>query len=317
MIGMVEFAKREKRKENRTGTSTQPKERMEQRTRLSFDDVRANPIYLRNVATNTDKELERQTDEISLDDRVDISLESEIIQCAPNPIVSDFLRKEHFDETHYLTPGPILYTLFIDKEKFSTDLQKQLDAFFKELNYNGEFEFQIPRKEFKDILMKYAGIRALIAGNCGELANFLYEVEENPEPSVGNFDAFIKELEQEVPENMVKLIRAQSNIGHAFTLICYRQDENTIVELIQAWLGKYSVTDSLSSANYYTNHELAKMFNDMHESLNIDSSKKYFKHVFLLDNDKKIDKFEIMYYDSKILHETPEEYAKRIASKGM
>ena len=37
---MVEFAEREKKKENRTGIPTQLKERMEQRTGLSFDDVR-------------------------------------------------------------------------------------------------------------------------------------------------------------------------------------------------------------------------------------------------------------------------------------
>lgn len=239
---------------------------------------------------------------------------------ALRPIVSEKLREVDFDETHYLALGPMLFSLYYSDSADDDDLKECLRTFCLE---SIDIE-QIFEQRGTEILERYPKIRARITetGNCGEMANFLYEVQgegEGEEESYeGDFDAFIKELGQEVPENRVKLIRANANIGHAFTLICYKTDNKTVIELIQAWHGEYSVRDSLEGENIYINHDLARMFDDMHKSIRKNRGKHYLKEVFLLENTKikkEIKNFDITDWKFNILPESPKEYADRIASK--
>lgn len=303
--------------------------------------------FLRNVN-------DRQ--EFYADDRGEISSESEVIQCArrdrkkekwkqgrgrldwkhgrkkgfnkknltfeedtdiivPRPIVSDKMREKNFDETNYLAPGAMLLPLYYSELPCDVDLRECIRTFCLE---SIDFE-QIIEQKGMEILEKYPEIRARVTetGNCGALANFLYEEEENP--SEGNFDEFINELGQEVHENKVKLIRVVSNIGHDFTLICYNQNDKTVIELIQAWQGEFSVKKSLEdeTGNFYTNYELVNIFRAMHKSIKSKKGRRYFNKVFLgvaLDVNS-IEHFDIKNWGVKILNEQPEEYAERIASK--
>ena len=209
-----------------------------------------------------------------------------------------------------------------DKKKIVEEFENNINGFLTELHYDN-LDLKISRQELSKILPKYPVIRELYTGNCGEMANFLYEVKGvgEEESHEGDFEAFIEELGQEVPKNNVKLIKVDANIGHEFTLICYKMDNKkngkTVIELIQAWQDEYSVRDSLRGGNIFINDDLIRMFGSMHRSIRENPGEEYFKKVFLLDNTKikKTDKFDLNKWDVKILVETPQGYAEQIASK--
>lgn len=306
------------------------------------------------------------------DDRVGISSESEVVQCAPrdrktekwkqgrgrlgwkygrktgfdmkhqtfgedtdvtslenketvlHPIVSDIMREADFDETHYSAPTSMLLPLFwgVDSPRDPV-LCQYIDRCCRRYNFEiGDPEVeQIIEVNGEEILRDYPVIKKYVTetGNCGGLADFLYEEKE--ESSEGNFDVFIEELGQEVPIDTVKLIRVQANIGHAFTLICYKQNDETVIELIQAWQGEYSVKKSLDSAagNFYVKDRLVHKFRVMHESIKSKQGSRYFNEVFLgvvLDKKKNINNLEITHLNIKnLVGEKPETYAERIAKR--
>lgn len=115
------------------------------------------------------------------------------------------------------------------------------------------------------------------------------------------------------------ILREKGKYRHVFTLICYKQGDEQVVELIQAWQGKYSGKKSLNDAgvkNIYHNSELADMFDAMHTDMTNETGRRFYDQVFLeADLKQGIDKFEITHLDVKTLTERPGQYAEWIASK--
>lgn len=248
---------------------------------------------------------------------------------ALRPVVADALRSVDFDETHYLSPEMLIQTLYWDSNP-SNDrgLRACIAELYREEKQAAASEQELEaaamdliERRSRDILGRCLEVREYVTetGNCGGMANFLLEKREEETAEHSNFDAFITELRQNVRADTVKLISVQANIGHAFTLICYEQAGETVVELIQAWQGEYSVKKSLdgSGREIYTNQELADMFCVMHRGLTQKRGRQLYDAVFLGAKLKGgIDQLEIDRMIVKTINEMPESYAGRMAAKG-
>lgn len=141
-------------------------------------------------------------------------------------------------------------------------------------------------------------------GNCGTLANYLYEKTSGKNISEADrkhtkdddlkLSAFLNEI-QSPNEEEVKIIRVSSTIGHDFTLFVYESN----VEIIQAWQGLYNVQTWLKKSQNVWDIEDFK--NKIHILEDIDSEN-YNKVLFELFNVKEadIDKqpFGIVYFIS-------------------
>lgn len=227
-----------------------------------------------------------------------------------------------FDETHYVAPVVLLESFYWDT--VSSDdcgLRDYIREICTKLDFEKDYAivYKIFEEKGKKIIEDCPGIRECVTetGNCGGVANFLFE--GNTSTDEDDFNKLMQELREEVPEDKVKLIKIQANIGHVFTLICYKQGDKTVVELIQAWQGKYSVKKSLNDAgvkNIYSNSELADIFDAMHTDMTNETGRRFYDQVFLeADLKQGINKFEITHLDVKTLNERPGQYAERIASK--
>ncbi len=176
----------------------------------------------------------------------------------------------------------------------------------------------------KDEILAIPGIIEYFTstGNCGGMANYLFKVPGGtkiPILKVENGSAdmswLIGELNKEIPDGKMKLIKIISSFGHAFTLICYNQEERGFVELIQAGQGEYSVQDSLKKGqgNIFSTESLIAKLWEITE--NGSQSNEYFKELFLLD--KPDSPFGIIQMDIKLLDMTPEQYAEQLLNKSL
>ena len=246
------------------------------------------------------------------------------IETIPYPIVSGIMRQNNFNEINYVAPGSLLVSLYLDTDSTNDlGLRKSIIKLRPNFDLNAEFDVvsDTLQEIGEEILEISPELKARITstGNCGTLATFLYG--DTISSKNEDFDKFINKLEQDVPADRVKLIRVAFNIGHTITLICYKQYNETVVELIQAWQDQYSVKKSLNKAkrNIYINHDLADKFRTMHNNIKSRQGKAYFKRIFLgakLKDDKnKLNKLEITHLNDQILEEKPDQYARRISSK--
>lgn len=238
----------------------------------------------------------------------------------PTPVVARLLWEKNFNETDYISWGTLVESGYWGGSNTSTCIQEIMNPFLDEAQSNfNEIAFLK-----KDEILAIPGIKEYLTstGNCGAMANYLFDVPsdaEMPTLKVKNGSAdmgfLIGELNKEIPDGKMKLIKINSSFGHAFTLICYNQGKQGFVELIQAWQGEYSVQDSLRKGLdniFSTKLLIAKLWEI---TLNGPQSNEYFKELFLLD--KPNAPFGIKQMDIKLLDMTPEQYAEQLISKSL
>lgn len=214
------------------------------RGKLNWKHGRKNGFDMKHQVFEEDTDVEDFAEE-------DIDVGDFAEEVALRPIVSDILREKKFDETHYVAPVVLLESFYWDT--VSSDdcgLRDYIREICTKLDFEKDYAivYKIFEEKGKKIIEDCPGIRECVTetGNCGGVANFLFE--GNTSTDEDDFNKLMQELREEVPEDKVKLIKIQANIGHVFTLICYKQGDKTVVELIQAWQGKYSVKKSLNDA---------------------------------------------------------------------
>lgn len=161
------------------------------------------------------------------------------------------------------------------------------------------------------------------SGCCGDTANALYGETVNTgnaqvtpvSAQVKNttvYKSFIEELEKDnVEDKKVKLIRLNTNFGHALTIIIYKIENETYVEIIQSWFDGYTVTDFLEKReNLFALGEFIKYIKVLNSEINNKISKRLFN--------EKIDKlFDVEFYSTKIVESPPKSYAQDIIKKTM
>lgn len=225
----------------------------------------------------------------------------------PKAIVSELLKEGGFSELNYLDPESLLYGYYWSDAE-NNPVKKAVDQY----QNGGEDPIDVIAANI-GALLKDPDIKKCITenGNCGELANFLFDEEKENSP--GNFQTFIQKLKEEISPGKIKLIRVTANIGHAFTIICYNQRGKESAELIQAWQEEYGVNKSLDSKAVYWVSDLIPMFQAMNNNITEKRGKACFQELFLISYPKEgITSFEVEKMDCRILEESPEDYATRM-----
>lgn len=193
-------------------------------------------------------------------------------------------------------------SVFGDIFNIVEDITNQLDS----LNVEQKKKLQ------NDKEISNAIISINIPGNCGKLADFLFEKTgqkidhgkaKKAIAKIAN-DSKVTSLLNEISpmdNDKVKVIYVASTIGHAFTMFIY--DSN--VEIIQSWQGIYNVNEWLEKNNNVWEINQFKDKIRILENIENNDYKSTLKEIFFINEDNiKKKTFGVEYYVCKIIQKS-------------
>lgn len=193
-------------------------------------------------------------------------------------------------------------SVFGDIFNIVEDITNQLDS----LNVEQKKKLQ------NDKEISNAIISINIPGNCGKLADFLFEKTgqkidhgkaKKAIAKTAN-DSKVTSLLNEISpmdNDKVKVIYVASTIGHAFTMFIY--DSN--VEIIQSWQGIYNVNEWLEKNNNVWEINQFKDKIRILENIENNDYKSTLKEIFFINEDNiKKKTFGVEYYVCKIIQKS-------------